>query len=97
MIPIAQSHSVHASKKQSCTNIDGINIDSSGWLSAGSFGKDRGSVCGGSLLGDGENSAVLGTLDKEGEDDESVDARSLQKLKLVEEVMEVEAGEGEAS
>ena len=54
-------------------------------------------MCGGSLLGDGENSAVLGTLDKEGEDDESVDARSLQKLKLVEEVMEVEAGEGEAS
>jgi len=58
----------------------------------GSFGKgthSRGggaSVAGGSLMGDGENSVLLGTLDEEGEDaidEESAASQNIEEQAVV--------------
>lgn len=76
------------------SSLSGVRSDMSvGSLSVGSFGKgthSRGggaSVAGGSLMGDGENSVLLGTLDEEGEDaidEESATSQNIEEQAAVE-------------
>jgi len=75
------------------SSLSGVRSDMSvGSLSVGSFGKgthSRGggaSVAGGSLMGDGENSVLLGTLDEEGEDaidEESAASQNIEEQAVV--------------
>ena len=83
MIDNLKQH-VHSSSGMSSTmsmpsvahsSLSGMRSDMSvGSLSVGSFGKGGahsrgGSLAGGSVLGDGDNSVLLGTLDEVGEDE----------------------------